>query len=63
PPGAHQIQVRYLGTPMDWLGGLLTGLTGVLLVKLRWVTALLGLRAHRGNRLEETGDLEETKTC
>ncbi|MGQ9838062.1 MAG: hypothetical protein ACUVRV_08865 [Cyanobacteriota bacterium] len=45
PPGAHQIQVRYLGTPMDWLGWLVTGLTGVLLAKLRWVMALLGLQS------------------
>lgn len=58
PPGAHQIQVRYLGTPMDWLGGLLTGVTVVLWVKLRWVMTRLGLQPTWA-----TKTLEETKAC
>ncbi len=58
PPGSHQVQVRYLGTPMDWLGALLTGLTGVLLVKLRWVLTLLGFS---GAQVQKTS--EETTAC
>jgi hypothetical protein len=58
PPGSHQVQVRYLGTPMDWLGLLLTGLTGVLLVKLRWVITLLGLSWAQVQKTSE-----ETTAC
>lgn len=35
PPGEHRVEVRYLGTAADWLGWILTGVAGVLLVELR----------------------------
>ncbi|MFS8923483.1 hypothetical protein NW863_03245 [Synechococcus sp. B60.1] len=44
PPGEHRVEVRYLGTAADWLGWILTGVAGVLLVELRRLLRLLGLR-------------------
>jgi len=44
PPGEHRVEVRYLGTAADWLGWILTAVTGVLLVELRRLLDLLGLR-------------------
>ncbi len=58
PPGVHQIQVRYLGTPSDWLGWGVTSLTVVLLLKLQWLMALLGLQPKLAR---ET--MEETQAC
>ncbi|MEN9221005.1 MAG: hypothetical protein Q6M04_01060 [Thermostichus sp. BF3_bins_97] len=59
PPGAHQIQVRYLGTPMDWLGLIMTGLTAVLLAKLRRVMMVLGLDPRRAKQTLQ----EDTEAC
>jgi hypothetical protein len=54
PPGDHRVQVRYLGTAAEWMGWILTGLTGVLLVKVRRLLRLLGLNgAQRQDTPEE----------
>ena len=58
PPGEHRVEVRYLGTAADWLGWILTGVTGVLLVKLRRLLYLLGL-----NRSQRQETPEEAKVC
>lgn len=58
PPGDHRVQVRYLGTPADWIGWILTGLTGVLLVKVRRLLRLLNLN---GAQRQETP--EEVTAC
>ncbi|MEN9225430.1 MAG: hypothetical protein Q6M54_08165 [Thermostichus sp. DRC_bins_24] len=59
PPGAHRIRVRYLGTPVDWLGLTMTGLTAVLLTKLRRVMMILGLDPRWAKQTLQ----EETEAC
>jgi hypothetical protein len=43
PPGEHRVEVRYLGTAAEWLGWILTGVAGVLLVELRRLVRWLRL--------------------